>query len=69
MADSQISQCPICKKPAAAAENNPAYPFCGPRCKLIDLGRWLGDKYQIPVDPVDDGDAPPAGYSPDAPED
>jgi endogenous inhibitor of DNA gyrase (YacG/DUF329 family) len=25
------------------------YPFCSERCKLIDLGRWLDGKYQIPV--------------------
>jgi endogenous inhibitor of DNA gyrase (YacG/DUF329 family) len=34
------------------AEGQPRgdYPFCGERCKLIDLGRWLGGKYQIPVE-------------------
>jgi endogenous inhibitor of DNA gyrase (YacG/DUF329 family) len=45
--------CPICKKPAAspAPDNSPgAYPFCSERCKLIDLGRWLGGKYQVPVE-------------------
>jgi uncharacterized protein len=26
------------------------YPFCSERCKLIDLGRWLDGKYQIPVE-------------------
>jgi endogenous inhibitor of DNA gyrase (YacG/DUF329 family) len=25
------------------------FPFCSERCKLIDLGRWLDGKYQIPV--------------------
>jgi len=30
------------------------YPFCGERCKLIDLGRWLDGKYQIPV--VEEGE-------------
>lgn len=24
-------------------------PFCSPRCKQIDLGRWLGEKISIPV--------------------
>ena len=35
------------------------YPFCSERCKLIDLGRWLDGKYQIPVaiDPRDEDDA------------
>jgi endogenous inhibitor of DNA gyrase (YacG/DUF329 family) len=26
----------------------PDYPFCSPRCRLIDLGRWLGESYRIP---------------------
>jgi endogenous inhibitor of DNA gyrase (YacG/DUF329 family) len=23
-------------------------PFCSPRCRLIDLGRWLGEDYRLP---------------------
>ena len=45
--------CPICKKtvPSPAANESPSkhVPFCSDRCKLIDLGRWLDGKYQIPV--------------------
>lgn len=48
-------ECPICKKPVAeqlpSGERNRCFPFCSERCKLIDLGRWLGGKYQIPVEP------------------
>jgi uncharacterized protein len=47
--------CPICKKSVAKAgpERPGTFPFCSERCKLIDLGRWLGGKYQIrePIDP------------------
>ena len=25
----------------------PEWPFCSPRCKLIDLGRWLDGSYRI----------------------
>jgi endogenous inhibitor of DNA gyrase (YacG/DUF329 family) len=25
----------------------PDWPFCSKRCKLIDLGRWLGGTYRI----------------------
>jgi endogenous inhibitor of DNA gyrase (YacG/DUF329 family) len=41
--------CPICKKPVDEEEpSRPlTYPFCSDRCKLIDLGRWLGEKYQL----------------------
>jgi hypothetical protein len=41
--------CPICKK-SVPDQPNAFAPFCSERCKLIDLGRWLGGKYQIPVD-------------------
>lgn len=50
-------RCPICKKPVdepGAASKEPSFfPFCSERCKLIDLGRWLDGKYQIPVEDED----------------
>ena len=58
-------KCPICKRPVAddGPDRPAAYPFCTDRCKLIDLGRWLDGKYQIPVAEHDDdaADPPPAG--------
>jgi hypothetical protein len=42
--------CPICGKPASAAFR----PFCSPRCRTIDLGRWLGGDYAIPAAEGDD---------------
>jgi uncharacterized protein len=47
--------CPICRKPvevpdeSAPPDPGSPFPFCSERCKLIDLGRWLDDKYQIPA--------------------
>lgn len=49
--------CPICKRPveppSQEGEGQTAgsshFPFCSERCKLIDLGRWLDGRYQIPV--------------------
>ncbi len=43
--------CPICQKPVEDPKpgETGVFPFCSERCKLIDLGRWLGGKYQIPV--------------------
>lgn len=35
--------CPECGKPSAR-EN---YPFCSPRCKDVDLNRWLSGSYVI----------------------
>jgi len=41
-------RCPICRRPAAPRSENPAFPFCSPRCKLVDLGKWLGEEYRVP---------------------
>ena len=52
--------CPICKKPVEEPRRGApvgTFPFCSDRCKLIDLGRWLDGKYQIPVVVADDDDA------------
>ncbi|MEX0758862.1 MAG: DNA gyrase inhibitor YacG [Tistlia sp.] len=38
--------CPICGKPAEAAYE----PFCSPRCKQVDLGRWLNGTYRVETD-------------------
>jgi uncharacterized protein len=43
-----MSACPICNRPAPSRPQNRAFPFCSPRCKLVDLGKWLDDKYRIP---------------------
>ncbi|MBM4042902.1 MAG: DNA gyrase inhibitor YacG [Planctomycetes bacterium] len=44
--------CPICRRPVA--RDAAGFPFCSERCKLIDLGRWLGGQYRIelPIDPL-----------------
>ena len=45
--------CPICgtRQLAAKASDLPDAPFCSPRCRQIDFGRWLGGDYNIPVHP------------------
>ena len=37
--------CPECGKPSTRE----AYPFCSPRCKAVDLNRWLSGSYAFPV--------------------
>jgi hypothetical protein len=37
--------CPICGRPTAEE----CRPFCSKRCADIDLGRWFGEAYRIPV--------------------
>ena len=41
-------RCPICDAamPGDWSEY-PEYPFCGKRCRTIDLGRWLGEDYRV----------------------
>lgn len=38
--------CPVCGNPAEF-DAPPAGFFCSERCKLIDLGKWLGEDYRI----------------------
>ncbi|WP_110753643.1 DNA gyrase inhibitor YacG [Phyllobacterium leguminum] len=45
--------CPECGKPSSRED----YPFCSPRCRSIDLNRWLSGAYVIPaVESADDSD-------------
>ena len=44
--------CPICGKPASAADE----PFCSRGCRDRDLLQWLCEGYRIPVkDDAQDG--------------
>jgi endogenous inhibitor of DNA gyrase (YacG/DUF329 family) len=50
------TRCPICGKPTAAEFR----PFCSRRCADVDLHRWLGGVYAIPVkDDDEDEDGAP----------
>lgn len=53
-------RCPICGIPITGQPAEwPDYPFCSGRCRKIDLGRWLGEKYGIPAE-----EQPPTGNEP-----
>lgn len=42
------ASCSICgRRMPGSPRDWPEYPFCGKRCKTIDLGRWLGESYSI----------------------
>ena len=45
--------CPECGKPASG----PTLPFCSPRCRDVDLNRWLSGSYVIPGKETDPEDA------------
>ncbi len=60
--------CPICGRPVPPRKANPAFPFCSERCKLVDLGKWLGDEYRVPTRPgegEDEGPVPVRGETPE----
>ncbi|MGZ8216006.1 DNA gyrase inhibitor YacG [Methylomagnum sp.] len=46
-------KCPTCGRAVAWVETEQFRPFCGERCKLIDLGEWATGSYAIPVAPTD----------------
>jgi endogenous inhibitor of DNA gyrase (YacG/DUF329 family) len=38
-------RCPICKKEVPF--DGPEMPFCGKRCRLIDISNWADERYRI----------------------
>lgn len=46
-------RCPICKKPVK--NSVPEFPFCSPRCRTIDLGKWASGGYVV-SSPVTDAE-------------
>lgn len=43
----RLLRCPQCGASMEYRTDNPARPFCSPRCKLIDLGAWADERYAI----------------------
>ncbi|MEX2139308.1 MAG: DNA gyrase inhibitor YacG [Pirellulales bacterium] len=49
--------CPVCDQPINP-QTSPPLPFCCDRCRQIDLGRWLDERYGLPYErPFDAEDA------------
>ena len=44
--------CPTCGREFAWTETALWRPFCSERCRLIDLGAWLGERHAIPGEPL-----------------
>ncbi len=40
--------CPTCKQ--RVEPDAKTFPFCSERCRLVDLGNWLDEKYRVPND-------------------
>ena len=54
-------QCPTCKKEFLKDESS-ALPFCTERCRLLDLGRWLGEENSLPAIPDPEADEQPEPF-------
>jgi hypothetical protein len=51
-----MPSCPICRRKVLPRADNPGFPFCSPRCRAVDLGKWLDEGYRISSDPSEDED-------------
>jgi endogenous inhibitor of DNA gyrase (YacG/DUF329 family) len=47
-------KCPICDREFIEDAPVSVMPFCSKRCKIIDAGRWLGEKYGLPIEDEND---------------
>jgi endogenous inhibitor of DNA gyrase (YacG/DUF329 family) len=43
----RVPRCLACGRPISA-DRAAHRPFCSERCRLIDLGNWLGERYAVP---------------------
>jgi len=44
-----MRHCPTCST-LFDTDQTDAMPFCGERCRIIDLGVWLDERYSIPYE-------------------
>tara|TARA_R110000782_G_scaffold19622_8_gene53463 strand:+ start:1406 stop:1591 length:186 start_codon:yes stop_codon:yes gene_type:complete len=52
---SKAIYCPICNSTTKLNNSNLFRPFCSERCQLVDLGKWVDEKYSIvDIPSVDD---------------
>lgn len=52
-----LTNCPICKK-SVEWDGNPSRPFCSERCRLVDLGAWFNQEYQVPATEISPDEDP-----------
>ncbi len=52
-------RCPTCRN--IVLKNDPEFPFCSERCRLVDLGKWASGGYVI-SSPMNDPDTDDSGY-------
>lgn len=60
--------CPTCGRSFEKSATTPL-PFCSPRCRQVDLGRWLGESYSLPIYRFDEDEEADELYDEPEPED
>ncbi len=50
-----LRRCPICDL-EFDPEHSLALPFCSARCRQLDLGRWLDERYGMPIERAESPD-------------
>jgi uncharacterized protein len=59
MSNAQRLRCRVCQRRFDPQQSD-GLPFCSARCRQIDLKRWLGEEYHVPVEhKPDDEELPP----------
>jgi endogenous inhibitor of DNA gyrase (YacG/DUF329 family) len=55
--------CPVCDRLIDTVKEGERsfVPFCSERCRLIDLGRWLGEGYSVAIEADPEAAEPDAG--------
>ena len=48
-ATTKLVTCPTCGGDSIFATSNRFRPFCGERCKNIDLGAWASESFRMPA--------------------
>lgn len=48
-------RCPICGQ-SVNSDTNTEFPFCSPRCRLLDLDNWASERYVISEPAADEAE-------------
>jgi endogenous inhibitor of DNA gyrase (YacG/DUF329 family) len=59
-----MQRCPTCRGEVKPRQVNPSFPFCSPRCRAVDLGRWFTGEYRVAGDPAAQEPKPPRDEDP-----
>ena len=43
----RVVPCPTCRGPAVFGASNRWRPFCGERCRSVDLGAWASERFRV----------------------